>query len=86
VHESAAKKNLAFKSVGVILIQNNLETVTRSKTLKAHASGLDVLTSTAKAVLDEAMAGSMKVRRLGVRVSDFQDSSGQETLFDFMQR
>jgi DNA polymerase IV (DinB-like DNA polymerase) len=86
VHESAAKKNLAFKSVGVILILNNLEMVTRSRTLKAHASGLDVLSSTAKTVLDEAMTGGMKVRRLGVRVSDFQDSSGQETLFGFMQR
>lgn len=86
VHESAGKKNLAFKSVGVILILNNLEMITRSKTFKAHVSDLDVLLSTAKAVLDEAVAESMKVRRLGVRVSDFQDSSGQETLLDFMQR
>lgn len=86
VQESAAKRNLAFKSVGVILILNNLETITRSRTLKAHAADLDVLHSTAKAILDDAMAEGMKVRRLGVRISDFQDSSGQETLFDFMPR
>ncbi len=85
VHESSSKKNLAFRSVGVILILNNLETVTRSKSLKAHSSGLDVLSSAAKAVLDEAVTEGMKVRRLGIRVSDFQDSSGQETLFNFMQ-
>ncbi|MEM2139653.1 DNA polymerase IV [Nitrososphaera sp.] len=86
VQESVSKKNLAFKSVGVILILNNLETVTRSRTLKAHTSDLDVLHSTTKAILDDAMADGMKVRRLGVRVSDFQDSTGQETLFDFMPR
>lgn len=86
VHESIDKKSLAFKSVGVIIILNNLETVTRSKTLKAHAAGLDVLLSTAKAILDEAVTEGMRVRRLGVRVSDFQDSSGQNTLLDFMRR
>ena len=37
-------------------------------------------------LLDDAVTEGMKVRRLGVRVSDFQDSSGQETLFGFMQR
>lgn len=86
VQESAAKKNLAFKSVGVILILNNLETLTRSRSLKAHATDLDVLYSTAKAILDDATTEGVKVRRLGVRISDFQDSSGQETLFGFMQR
>jgi hypothetical protein len=63
-----------------------LETITRSRTLKAHAGGLDVLHSTARAILDEAVTGGMKIRRLGIRVSDFQDSMGQNTLFDFMQR
>lgn len=86
VQESAGRKSLAFKSVGVILILNNLETITRSRTLKAHAAGLDVLHSTARAILDEAVTGSIKVRRLGVRVSDFQDSAGQNTLLDFMRR
>jgi DNA polymerase IV (DinB-like DNA polymerase) len=86
VHESVDKKRVAFKTVGVIIILNNLETVTRSKTLKAHTTELDVLHSTAKAILDEAVTGGMKVRRLGVRVSDFQDSSGQNTLLDFMRR
>jgi DNA polymerase IV (DinB-like DNA polymerase) len=86
VHESVNKKSLAFRSVGVIIILNNLETITRSKTLKAHTAALDVLLSTAKAILDEAMTEGMKVRRLGIRVSDFQDSSGQNTLFDFMRR
>jgi len=86
VQESAVKRNLAFKSVGVILILNNLETITRSKSLKAHATDLDVLHSTAKTVLNDAVIEGMKVRRLGVRISDFQDSSGQETLFGFMPR
>jgi DNA polymerase IV (archaeal DinB-like DNA polymerase) len=86
VYESVAKKNLAFKSVGIILILSNLDTVTRSKTLKSHVLAFGVLVSTARAILDEAVTEGPKVRRLGVKVSDFQDSSGQETLFDFMVR
>jgi hypothetical protein len=40
----------------------------------------------AKSILDEMMkeAGSIKVRRLGVVLSDLQSSAGQNTMFDFM--
>lgn len=87
VHESAAGKRLAFGSVGIILILDDLENVTRSRSLKAHSTSLELLHSTAKALLDEAMS-TMKdkkgVRRVGVRVTDFQDSSGQGTLSDYL--
>lgn len=86
VHKSAGVRNLAFKSVGIILILNNLETITRSKSLKAHTTRIDVLASNVKSILEEAMIDGMRVRRLGVRISDFQDSTAQDTLFDFMPR
>jgi DNA polymerase IV (DinB-like DNA polymerase) len=86
VHDSVIEKQRAFKSVGVILILSDLENVTRSKSLKAHTASLDQLHATAKILLDEAMQGKKNVRRLGVRVSDFQDSAGQNTLLDFMRK
>lgn len=84
VHEIAAQRKLAFRTVGVIMILKDLENVTRSKTLKTHTSSYDVLHSTARSILDEIPI-TTGVRRLGVRVADFQDAEGQGTLFDFMQ-
>ncbi len=86
VYESATVKKVAFGSVGIILILGDLENVTRSRALKAHASSFDLLHLTAKALLDETIANIERkrgVRRLGVRISDFQDSTGQGTLSDF---
>jgi DNA polymerase IV (DinB-like DNA polymerase) len=84
VYESAAEKKVAFGSVGIILILDDLENVTRSRALKAHAFSFDLLHLTARSLLDEAMSERKKsVRRLGVRISDFQDSTGQNTLFDY---
>ncbi len=87
VFESAMKRKLSFKTVGVILILDNLQNVSRSRTLKMHSSSLDLFFSTAKSLLDEVMRSpeKMNVRRLGVRASDFQSSAGQNTLLDFMR-
>lgn len=85
VHRSAVERSLAFRTVGVILVLNNLENITRSRTLKAHTSSYELLHATARSLLGETMAGKMSVRRLGVRISDLQDSSGQNTLADFMK-
>ena len=85
VHQGIEGKKLSFRTVGIILVLSNLENITRSRTLKTHTSSYDVLHSTAKSILDEAMAEKMSVRRLGVRLADFQDSAGQGTLFEFMQ-
>jgi DNA polymerase IV (DinB-like DNA polymerase) len=84
VHNTVMEKQLSFKSVGIILILNDLENITRSKSLKAHTASLDQLHTTARALLDEVMQEKKNVRRLGVRVSDFQDSAGQNTLSDWM--
>jgi DNA polymerase IV (DinB-like DNA polymerase) len=86
VFQSAMEKSLSFRTVGIILILDNLQNVSRSRTLKMHSSSLDLFFSTAKSLLDETMSlEKMSVRRLGVRVSDFQSSAGQNTLFDFMR-
>lgn len=84
VHETVTERRLLFRSVGIILVLNDLENVTRSRSLKAHTASFDQLHATAKALLGEAMQEKRNVRRLGVRVSDFQDSAGQNTLSGWM--
>lgn len=85
VHELAERKGLAFRTVSVILILKDLENVTRSKTLKTHTQSYEVLHASARSILDEIPI-NVGVRRLGVRVADFQDARGQGTLIDFMQQ
>ena len=86
VFQTAADRRLAFKAVGILLILDNLDNITRSRSLKVHSSNFESLHSTARSILDEAMeeAGPVKVRRLGVRLSDLQSSAGQNTMLDFM--
>ena len=86
VFQSAVDKNLSFKTVGILLILDNLSNVGRSKSLKVHSCNFELLHSTAKLILDEAMSqlGQINVRRLGVRLTDLLSSEGQNTLFDFM--
>lgn len=87
IFQSATDKRLSFKTVGILLILDNLDNITRSKSLKVHSSSLEPLHVAARSILDEAMkeAGQIKVRRLGVRLSDFQSSEGQNTMLDFMR-
>lgn len=86
VFQAAAGKKVSFRIVGILLILDNLDNVTRSKNLKVHSSNFESLHLTAKSILDEAMkeSGPVKVRRLGVRLSDLQSSEGQNTMLDFM--
>lgn len=86
VFQTATGKRLSFKTVGILLILDNLDNVTRSRSLKVHSTNFESLHSTAKSLLDEAMkeSGPVKVRRLGVRLSELQSSEGQNTMLDFM--
>jgi DNA polymerase IV (archaeal DinB-like DNA polymerase) len=86
VFKKASERKLSFKTVGVLLILDNLDSVTKSRTLKVHSSNFESLYCTAKSTLDEVMkeAGSIKVRRLGLVLSDLQSSAGQNTMLDFM--
>jgi DNA polymerase IV (DinB-like DNA polymerase) len=86
VFQTATDRMMSFKTVGILLILDNLGNITRSKSLKLHSSDFESLHSMTKSILDEAMreAGPIRVRRLGVRLSDFHSSIGQNTILDFM--
>ena len=86
IFNKASQRKLSFKTVGILLILDNLDMITRSRSLKVHSSNFESLHSVAKSILDDLMkeAGSIKVRRLGLFLSDLQSNSGQNTMFDFM--
>jgi DNA polymerase IV (archaeal DinB-like DNA polymerase) len=86
VLEITTARKLAFKTVSVIIILNTLDQKSKSKTLRTPSNSLKPLHSTAIVLLNELMESDdpMRVRRLGVRLSDFQNTAGQNTMSQFM--
>ena len=84
IHETIVKDNLLFKSVGIQFVQSDLSNKTKSKTLRNHTSGLDELKKTAIQLLRESLEDQrLPIRRLGVKVSDFSQVSGQVDITRF---
>jgi len=86
VLKTANTNKLSFKTVGVILVLDDLNQRSKSKSLKAHTNNFETLHSTAKSILDQAMASPnrIEVRRLGLRLSDFRKTAGQNTMSQFI--
>ncbi len=86
VHKSATDRGLSFKSVGIILILDDLSTRTKSKSLRAPSMGYHEIFKTSISLFEEALSGSqLMVRRIGVKISELIICSGQDTLFKFME-
>jgi DNA polymerase IV (DinB-like DNA polymerase) len=86
VQESVAKQGFSFKSVGIILIRDDLSIKTKTRTLKSPSSGYDEIVRTASELLEEALPeNELMVRRLGVKVSELISTKGQDTLSRFME-
>jgi DNA polymerase IV (archaeal DinB-like DNA polymerase) len=85
VHKMALDRNVYFKNIGIILILNDLNNITRSKSLKTHSADFDELYSTVKLILNETLNynPNLKVRRLGIKLSDLKDNKGQNTMLNF---
>ena len=90
VYDITVSKKLSFKNVGILLILDNLDNVAHSKNLKFHSSDYDDIYLTAQSVLNETMKmkknckKDIKVRRLGVKVSNLKDNYSQNTKLDFI--
>ena len=86
VLKNARGRNLSFRTVSVFVVLNNLDQRSKSKSLKTFTSNFEAVHSTAAVLLRDLMASgnAMKVRRLGVRLSEFQNTSGQNTISQFM--
>lgn len=85
VHKSAIEQGLSFKTIGIMLILDDLSIKTKSRSLRSPSNSMEELFRIAKILLEEAVTESqILVRRLGVKVSELASSKGQDTLFRFM--
>jgi DNA polymerase IV (archaeal DinB-like DNA polymerase) len=84
VFAESKKIGKKFKTASLIIITPSFETITKSKT-KAEINSLEKLFETEEQLLKDFLNDSLqKIRRLGVRVSNFNEDVGmQKTLFEF---
>jgi len=84
VFSDASKTHKKFKTVSLVIINSNYDTITKSKT-KMEINSLEKLIELENSLLIDFLNESIsKVRRVGVRVSNFEEEKGsQKTLFDF---
>ncbi|HSB82995.1 MAG TPA: DNA polymerase IV [Nitrosarchaeum sp.] len=81
VHAAIMNDKLMFKSVGIQFVQSDLSNKTKSKTLKNSTSSLDELKKTVLQLLGESLEDQkMLIRRIGVKVSDLSEISGQDSI------
>jgi DNA polymerase IV (DinB-like DNA polymerase) len=84
LYETILEDNILFKSVGIQFVQSDLSNRTKSRTLRNHTSSLDELKKTTLQLLKESLEDQkLEIRRLGVRVSDFSQPSGQVDITRF---
>jgi DNA polymerase IV (archaeal DinB-like DNA polymerase) len=86
VYKMALDQNVLFRNIGILLILNNLDNITRSKSLKTHSRDFHELYSSAKSILNDTLNNfpNIKVRRLGIKVSDLKDNEGQNSMLNFI--
>jgi len=86
VHKMALDQNVYFRNIGIVLILNDLDNITRSKSMKIHSTNFDELYSTVKLILNETLNDkpNLKVIRLGIKISDLKANEGQNTMLNFL--
>ena len=84
VFNEASKIHKKFKIASLVLVNSNYDNITKSKS-KTEINSLEKLIEVEKVLLHEFLDESLsKVRRVGVRVSNFEEGKGtQKTLFEF---
>lgn len=84
IQEAITRDRLVFKSVGIQFVQEDLSNRTKSRMLRNPTSSLEELKKTALQLLRESLEDQkLRVRRLGVKVSDFSEVSGQVDITRF---
>ncbi len=83
VHERVVSQNLAFRSLGIMVVAENMSIHSRSRTLDSYVHDLETLKRISRELLERFLNEfPLKIRRVGVRVTNFSTAS-QRTLKDF---
>lgn len=84
LHASLARRDLLFRSVGIMFVHSDMSSSSRSKTLRNHTASARALQDAAVGLLRHAAASNTKpVRRLGVKVSDLTQALGQQDITSY---
>jgi DNA polymerase IV (DinB-like DNA polymerase) len=84
IHSSVIQRKIAFKSVSIIAIMTDLRVRTRSKTFERPTTSLETLEAVVQKLLEKFIPESdLKIRRIGVKVSTFEELKNQKTLIEF---
>ena len=74
---------LNFSTIGIIAIDENLKTSTRSKTLSHPANDKEILVKTVNALWEEFLEKqTSEIRRIGVKIEKLQLMNGQRNLME----
>jgi DNA polymerase IV (DinB-like DNA polymerase) len=86
VYKTALDKNMSFRNIGVLLILNDLYIISRSRSLKTHTRDFNELYSSVKSILNQTINNDrdIKVRRLGIKLSDLKYNEGQNTMLKYI--
>jgi len=89
VFENLESKRQAFRVLTVILILENLQHVSFSKSLKLYSASIDELNKNSLSILNEMIGNNSisldNIRRMGVVISDLKDISGQDSLLNYFE-
>ncbi len=85
VHKSIVEQGMLFRSVGVIIVHDDLSISTKSKSIRHRTNSIDEMFEVARELLGHALSTDARmVRRLGVKVEDLMEMRGQESLQRFL--
>jgi len=89
VYENLSNKKQAFKVVTIILILENLQHLSISRSLKLYTASFDEFQKTSLSIVKEMIKNNsisiQNIRRIGVVVSELKDVSGQNSLLNYLE-
>jgi DNA polymerase IV (DinB-like DNA polymerase) len=72
IHKELVKRKIRFKQIGIIAVMTDLSTRSRSKTLEATTSDVEIIKRTVRELFEKFLEESERqVRRIGVKISNF---------------
>lgn len=89
VFENLENKRQSFRVLSILLILQNLQHISFSKSLKLYSASFDELHKNSLSILNEMISNNSisldNIRRIGVVVSDLKDNSGQDSLLNYFE-
>jgi DNA polymerase IV (archaeal DinB-like DNA polymerase) len=89
IFENLREKRQAFRVLSIILILENLQHISFSRSLKLYSASFDELHKNSLSIIKETINNNSitfnNIRRMGIVVSDLKDISGQDSLLNYFE-